>query len=59
MQGIFGKMFDFNKNGKSDAGEMAAELLYLDKLSQSAEDDDDDPFTAYEYDDDEADFEDE
>lgn len=51
MQGIFGKMFDFNKNGKSDAGEMAAELLFLDMISQRENDaddvEDDEPFTAY------------
>ena len=51
MAGIFGKMFDFNKNGKLDAGETAAELLFLDMITQrehDAEDGEDgEPFTAY------------
>ena len=51
MQGIFGKMFDFNNNGDLDSGEMSTELLFLDKITNSAEDNDDyDPFTAYDND---------
>jgi hypothetical protein len=52
MSGILGKIFDFNNNGKLDAGEMAAELLFLDKITNGAEDTDNyDPFTAYDGDD--------
>jgi hypothetical protein len=59
MSGIFGKMFDFNQNGKLEAGELAAELLFFDTITKCTEDDEsDDPMTACEEDDDDTDFDD-
>ena len=56
MSGILGRIFDFNNNGKLDAGEMAAELLFFDKITNNAEDTDNyDPFTAYDSDDNDSD----
>jgi len=39
MGGIFGKMFDFNRNGKLDAFERAMEMDFLSSLEHEEEDD--------------------
>ncbi|NLA86631.1 MAG: hypothetical protein GX847_04985 [Clostridiales bacterium] len=53
MPGIFGKMFDFNSDGKLDPGEFASELYLLDMLTDDEENcDNNDLFTFDEFDDD-------
>ena len=39
MGGIFGKMFDYNRNGKLDAFERAMEMDFLSSLEHEEEDD--------------------
>lgn len=45
MKGLFGNMFDFNRDGKLDAFEMAAEFQFFNDVIMGSEDtyDDDDP----------------
>lgn len=51
MKGIFGDLFDFNDNGKTDIEELAAELLVLEDAPVKTDEEDRDPFTDDEYDD--------
>lgn len=47
MSGLFGGLFDFNNNGKTDPLELAAALLFFDKTTSGERSRDDDPFTEY------------
>ena len=40
MKGIFGKLFDFNHNGKIDPAEQAMEFAVLDEMMQEEEEQD-------------------
>ena len=42
MKGLFGNMFDFNRDGKLDAFEMAAEFQFFNDVIMSSEDSEDD-----------------
>ncbi len=41
-KGIFGDMFDFNKDGQLDAGEKAMEFMFLDQLTKKVDENDSD-----------------
>lgn len=38
MKGIFGSMFDFNRDGKFDSFEQAAEFSFLSSMADSKDD---------------------
>ena len=42
MKGLFGNMFDFNRDGKLDAFEMAAEFQFFNDVIMSSEESEDD-----------------
>jgi hypothetical protein len=44
MKGLFGDLFDFNRDGKLDWLERAAELIFLDKSSAGEDEDSGDDF---------------
>ena len=37
MKGLFGNLFDFNRNGKIDPAEQAIEFAVLDEMTQEEE----------------------
>ncbi len=39
--GIFGDMFDFNRNGKIDIGEQAAECMFLQNMMKESQENED------------------
>lgn len=40
MKGIFGDLFDFNRDGKHDSFEQATELAFLSSMTEAKEDHD-------------------
>ena len=48
MMGIFGGMFDFDRDGELNAFERAAELQFLDEITKDDFDEEDDEFNELE-----------
>ena len=51
MKGIFGNLFDFNRNGKIDPAEQAIEFAVLDEMMEEEEQEEEEAYSIEELDD--------